>query len=407
VEETVRRIAASALSATDAEAAIVERLDPDLEEVEIVATSGACGPRLHQRFPYGGSVSGRVVETRAPVQWNAPENDGSLRIRPYLQDGCEGGKVLAVPLLDGDRAMGSLILLRTAHARDFGDQEAVGLGTFGDLAALEFRRISLLAESEQRRRELERVTESRARLLRGFSHDVKNALGAADGYAQLLEEGVMGVPSDKQRMGIGHVRRSLAGALKLTEDLLHLARAEAGHIQIDWVSTDVRGLAAAIAEAYRPQAKNKRIEMSLELEEDLPPIRSDPTRIQQVLGNLLSNAAKYTPEGGHVRIVAGRGDGDAPRTGSWLHLSVVDDGPGIPPEQQSAVFDEFVRLSPDQGAGSGLGLAISRRVAWALEGDLTVKSEPGSGCEFTLWLPFHEAVSGDAQGHHARPGPVV
>ena len=228
VEETVRRIAESAVSSTGADAALVERIDAEQAEVEIVAKSGSCGPPVRERFNYAGSVSSRLAEAGGAVHWNSPEDDETVRLKRYVGPSCVGAKVLAVPLRDPERPLGSLILVRGSAGRDFDNDEAERLSIFGELAALEFRRITSLTESERQRRELERVTESRARLLRGFSHDVKNALGAADGYAQLLEDGVVGAPSEEQQVGIGRLRGSIGGALKLTEDLLHLARVEAG-----------------------------------------------------------------------------------------------------------------------------------------------------------------------------------
>ena len=161
-------------------------------------------------------------------------------------------------------------------------------------------------------------------------------------------------------------------------------------------------------ETYRPQAEHKGIEMTVNLDQSLPRLRTDPARVQQVLGNLISNAIKYTPGGGHVRVVARYGRvGDSPGSGPWVALSVIDDGPGIPPEQQSSVFEEFVRLAPEAGPGSGVGLAISRRVAGALNGRLTVRSAPGSGCEFTLWLPVHsEDVGSPGAGGRSPDEPL-
>jgi signal transduction histidine kinase len=389
VAETVQRIADSALSSMRADGAAVERIDPDHAEVEVVAGSGVCAPRPPVRFAYARSLSSQAVEKGGAVTWKVARGDHLAWIDPYLSGRCESAKVLAVPLLDGDRAIGCLILLRSASGPDFDDEEAERLRTFGDLAALEFKRITLLSESERRRTELERVTESRARLIRGFSHDVKNALGAADGYAQLLEEGVVGRPSREQSAGIGQLRHAIGAAMQLTDDLLDLARIEAGQIAIDWTSTDVAALAQSAASAYAAQAGSKGILVSLRIERDLPHVLSDPVRVQQVLGNLLSNAVKYTPPEGSVQVVVGRGPGaGALRARDGVFVSVADNGPGIPEEQQGAVFDEFVRLTPEAGSGSGLGLAIARRVARALSGELTLRSEPGSGSEFTLWLPL-------------------
>ena len=252
-------------------------------------------------------------------------------------------------------------------------------------AALEESR--LRQESERRRDEIERITESRARLMRGFSHDVKNPLGAADGYLQLLEDGVMGDLAEPQMSAIGKSRRSLRAALHLIEDLLELSRAEAGHIEFDCVPLDLRAVAEEAGEEYRAQAEAKGLSMSIELG-SLPIVNSDPMRVRQVLGNLISNAVKYT-EQGHLKVRACVATGNGPRSGKFLMVDVADTGAGIPEERQEMIFQEFTRLEPGSSRGAGVGLAISRRIARALGGDITVQSKVGQGSVFRFWLPLN------------------
>jgi signal transduction histidine kinase len=117
-------------------------------------------------------------------------------------------------------------------------------------------------------------------------------------------------------------------------------------------------------------------------------VRSDPNRIRQILGNLVSNAVKYTGSGGHVMVkVHERVDDGAPAPGQWIAVDVSDTGPGIPRDKQDQLFREFTRLDPRAAKGAGLGLAISRRIARLLGADITLRSEVGKGSTFTLWLP--------------------
>jgi signal transduction histidine kinase len=117
-------------------------------------------------------------------------------------------------------------------------------------------------------------------------------------------------------------------------------------------------------------------------------VATDPERVRQVLGNLLSNALKYTPPGGRVTVRAEvRPRGHDGAHAESVAIDVRDSGPGIPPDKHEEVFEEFSRLAPDAAPGAGLGLAIARRVARALGGDVTVASEPGRGSCFTLWVP--------------------
>ncbi|HEX2163693.1 MAG TPA: PAS domain S-box protein [Thermoanaerobaculia bacterium] len=248
------------------------------------------------------------------------------------------------------------------------------------------------AEAERRWDELERVTESRARLMRGFSHDVRNPLGVAVGHLHLIRQ--TGSLSAKQGESVEKVRRSIAAALDLIEDLLELARAETGEIEIRRGPTDLRGAARDAAEEYRDQAEAEGLALSLELPGELPAIASDRRRVRQILGNLLSNAVKYTERGAVTVRLAVRDGGEAPGPGDWIAVDVSDTGPGISPEQQRLLFQEFRRLDTAGGRrGTGIGLAISQKIAGALGGAITVDSEVGRGSTFTLWLPILAAAA--------------
>ena len=243
------------------------------------------------------------------------------------------------------------------------------------------------AIAEQRRQELERVTESRTRLLRGFTHDVKNPLGAADGFLALLAEGVRGDLTAQQLESVGRARRSIRSALDLIGHLLELARAAAGQLEIRCVATDLRELASELVEEFRAQAETKQLSLAAELPPELPAIESDPARIRQVLANLVSNAVKYTPNGGRITVRAGvRSGGAAPVPGEWVVVDVIDTGAGIAADKRQLLFQEFTRFDPGAAHGAGIGLAISQRVAQALGGAISVESEMGVGSTFTLWL---------------------
>jgi signal transduction histidine kinase len=259
----------------------------------------------------------------------------------------------------------------------------------GELARTVDEETRLRAESEQRREEIERITESRSRLIRGFTHDVKNPLGAADGFLQLLEGGLMDGLTEKQKSSVARARRAIGAALRLIEDLLELEKAEAGAIGIAWAATDVRNAAREAAEEYRAQAEAKGLTMRTEIPDELPVVESDAARIRQILGNLISNAVKYTRTGGVTVGVDARDGGMAPGPGRWVAVAVSDTGPGIPEAQKQLLFQEFTRLGTAAGEkGAGIGLTISERIARALGGEITVASEVGKGSTFTLWLPL-------------------
>jgi PAS domain S-box-containing protein len=385
VEEVIRRIAESALEATTADGAFVQRIDAGAQEIEVVAAAGRPVPPLGERSAYRGSVTARAVERGKP--------EALARVRPGprpaagLERHCLDCAAVVVPLMDAGQPLGSLVLVRGPGAAPFREDEIARARTFGRLASLAFRKAHLLESSERRREELQRVLESRARLMRGFSHDVKNPLGAAEGQLALLEQGVLNGLRPEQREGVMRARRSIETALRLIDSLIELERTEAGHIHLEYAVTDVRAAARDVAEEYRAAAEAKGLALDIELPEELPLIRTDPDRVRQVLGNLVSNAVKYTERGGIRVRVAARSGPAAPGPGGWVAVDVSDTGPGIPKDKQEEVFGEFTRLEPGTGRGTGLGLAIGRHLARALGGDITLQSEAGRGATFTLWLP--------------------
>lgn len=248
------------------------------------------------------------------------------------------------------------------------------------------------AEADRRRIALEEVTESRARLIRCFSHDVRNPLGVVDAQAYILEDGrLFGPLNDKQRESVQRIRRSVRVSMGLIDDLLELARAEAGQIELDVVDTDIAQLVREVAEYFEAQATSRGVPLEVRVADGLR-TTTDPARVRQVLGNLLSNAAKYAPQQPVTVEAASRKDGHGP--GDWIAVRVIDKGPGIPKEQQEQIFQEFSRLAPHGQQGIGIGLAISRRIARLMGGAVTVESEPGRGAEFVLWLRGGGGASG-------------
>jgi signal transduction histidine kinase len=158
-----------------------------------------------------------------------------------------------------------------------------------------------------------------------------------------------------------------------------------------------------LTEVYRPQAELKGLSLKLLESERVPVIQSDANRIRQILGNLVSNAIKYT-EQGYVTVRL-RVHGPGPSTPiPCVCVEVSDSGPGIPEAQRPLIFKEFTRLDPNAAEGSGLGLAISQRIAEALRGWITLESEEGRGSTFTLCLPWSTEIEPDLLDR--RPAPL-
>ena len=294
---------------------------------------------------------------------------------------------MVVPLGAGVAPTGALVIVsdETGHYRA-DDLERADI--FGHLARLSYEKMRLLEEAQDGRRRLEQVIKSRSRLIRGFSHDVKNPIGAADGYAELLSLGVYGELTDEQRASLERLRRSLRGALSLIRDLHEFGRAETGNLVVASEPVDLADLVRAIGEEYDAAARAAGLSLAVEAASDLPILRTDRERVRQIVSNLVSNAIKYTGHGS-IQVHASRQLSEPPGdAGGWACITVADTGPGIPLDKQAVIFEEFNRLGFDRHEGAGLGLAISELLARALGGHVSVESESGHGSAFTLWLPL-------------------
>ena len=261
------------------------------------------------------------------------------------------------------------------------------------------RLLALAEEAERGRRALAESAAARATLMRGVTHDLKNPLGAAQGYAALLSDSMFGPLGEEQRRIIGRIRGLIGGTISTIQDLLELSGTTASDLPVAVEPTDIAALTADAVADHVAMARSAGLELRMAPPPPLPPIATDPRRVRQAIGNLLSNAIKYTPmsagpfeHGPAGEIIVSMmmdGDGAGPLRSPAAAISVRDTGPGIPEEHQARIFDEFYRVPDDrhQTEGSGIGLAISRRSMRRLGGDITMQSVPGKGATFTIWLP--------------------
>ena len=394
VNEVLRRIARMAARPRRGESSFVERLDPELGELEVVAVAGQGAPPLGTRLPYAGSLTEEAV-TAGQQDFVADMTRPERPMSRTLLESCGRCVALVIPLVGNGDPEGSLVILRP-HGSRFTESDIQQRRALGTLAALALRKTVLIEQAQKQHQELEQATRTRERLVRGFSHDVKNPLGAADGHAQLLADGVLGELEPRQRESVLRIRSGIRSALELIGNLIELAKKETGQIRVTAEPVDVAAVVEETADVYRAAADARGLQLETATDEQLPPVISDARRIRQVLGNLLSNAIKYTPRGGAIQIDA------ALRTGrraldpsGWVTLSVSDTGEGVAPEEQVRMFAEFQRLEPETSPGEGLGLASSQRVANSLGGEISVESEPGQGSTFTLWLPLRNGTGTD------------
>ncbi|CAN5317875.1 hypothetical protein BH09GEM1_BH09GEM1_32650 [soil metagenome] len=255
------------------------------------------------------------------------------------------------------------------------------------------RRTIMLSEAAAAgQRDAERAMAAKSALMRGVTHDLKNPLGAARGYADLLAEGTLGPLPEPQARMIGRLRSLLTATLDTVNDLVEVSRADSGELRIERRACDVAQLARDCVDDYRATGEAAGLTLAFDVDpaaaEMISSVTTDATRVRQVLGNMLSNAVKYTPRGGSVYIVVAPRDDE--ELGRVVVCEVADTGPGIPEPLRERVFEEFFRVPATVAIaqGTGVGLAIARRLARLLGGDLRLSETPGGGATFSLLLPL-------------------
>jgi signal transduction histidine kinase len=264
---------------------------------------------------------------------------------------------------------------------------SLALGAMAVVFALERKVRQFAREADDRAEKLERSVELRATLIHGVVHDVQNPLGAASGYAELLEVGAAGPMTEQQAQMVNRFKRLVTTAQQTVAELVNLARVDSGEYPIEQRPTDLVAEVREIVDDHRARATQKAIDVSVTTPNALS-IETDPVRVRHVVENLVTNALKYTPPGGSVRVSV------APPSDHRVSVEVADSGPGIPTELRERIFDPFYRVPATAGQpGTGLGLAISRRIARLLGGDITVGDAPDHGSVFTFVLPTNGAAS--------------
>ena len=232
------------------------------------------------------------------------------------------------------------------------------------------------------------VTQERAadRLQEEFvahvSHELRTPLTSIKGYTDLLLNGDAGALTAEQREFLEIVQHNADREVTLVNELLDLARLEAGGVALERRALDLVPLLRRVAASMRPQVAAKRQRLTLDLPPALPPVAGDAARLAQVFTNLLSNAHKYTPAGGQIALTAASEE-------ACVRVAVRDSGVGLSEEEQTHLFTKFYRAknrATQEVAGTGLGLAITRALVERHEGTITVTSAPGAGSTFSVTL---------------------
>jgi two-component system capsular synthesis sensor histidine kinase RcsC len=280
------------------------------------------------------------------------------------------------------------LLVSAAPIRNTEGKIEGSISAFTDISILK----ELQSELDSRRRAAEEQSVRKSRFLAQVSHDIRNPANTISLLAELLYRTAAQHDGASEVSSIaGDLRKNALSLVDLVSDVLDLTRFDSGRIELEETEFSLTEMLTEECRGYREMASEK----GLDFECILPPgnvlVRTDRVKLSRVLGNLLSNALKFT-ETGSVKLSAvilhpnGKG--------SELELSVCDTGPGVPAEFQDRIFDEFfqIRKSSDSSRGAGLGLAICKRLIQAMGGSIWVQSQPGQGSTFFVHLPASTLV---------------
>ncbi len=227
---------------------------------------------------------------------------------------------------------------------------------------------------------LKEVEQLKSDFVMAASHELRTPLTSMGMSIDLLLEHAAPKLGDADRELLQAAHEEVHRMKALVNDLLDLSKIEAGRIDLEFESVQVQTLLDYVRTIFGNQVEQKHVELTWKLPEDLSNIRADSNKITWVLTNLISNALRYVPDGGHIQVAA-------KRIGPYIHLSVRDDGPGIPQEYQAKIFQKFVQVKGREVGGTGLGLAICKEIVRAHGGTIWAESESGQGSTFTFTVP--------------------
>jgi signal transduction histidine kinase len=274
-------------------------------------------------------------------------------------------------------------LLKT-QARQLEEQTNEARELAHELALTNQELRAVISEAKKAWAVADAANRSKAEFLAVMSHELRTPLNSIGGYVELLEMELRGPLTAGQKADLTRIKRSQEHLLGIINDILNFTRLEATEVKFDIIEVPLRALMSDLDDVVSALARAKSLLYECEAPSAGVYARVDPDKLRQIMINLLSNAMKFTPDGGRVSVTCSVSDRS-------ISLHVADNGRGIPPDKIDAVFEPFVQL--ERGLtrtteGTGLGLAISRGLARGMGGDIVLKSEVGVGSVFTVIIPL-------------------
>jgi len=386
LEKVLETIAARATELSSSSAGAVYEYDEDSESLRLRATYGVAADivetMLAKSLRLGEGVNGRAALERVPVQVDDIQTTNAYSgVLREILDRSQLRAVLVVPMLREGRVVGTLSVSRKTTG-SYPAEVVELLQTVAAQSTLAIQNARLFREIERKSRELQIASQHKSQFLANMSHELRTPLNAILGYTELIVDRIYGDVPEQISEVLERVQKSGRHLLGLINEVLDLAKIEAGQLTLDIGEYSFNDVAQAVLGAVGSLAAEKRLMLSVDVAADLPAGRGDERRITQVLLNLVGNAIKFT-ETGEVALRV------SATQGSFL-VAVRDTGPGIREEDRQKIFEEFQQSdsSPTKRkGGTGLGLAIAKRIVEMHGGRIWVESALGRGSTFFFSVP--------------------
>ncbi|MGY4653531.1 ATP-binding protein [Mycobacterium sp. URHB0021] len=346
------------------------------------------------------STVGRSAEDRRTHQIRDVLEDPEYG-RPDLQSRGGFRTLLSTPMILEGEVVGVLSLWRTDVA-PFDDRERELLEEFAVEGAIVLRHVRLVRALETKTRQLEVASRHKSEFLASMSHELRTPLNAVIGFSEVLLDRLFGEINERQEEYLRDILNSGRHLLEVLNDILDLSKVEAGQMVLEPCTFDVGSVLEWATATQRVRATAHAITITVQLADDVGVVETDERRFKQVVLNLVSNAVKFTPDGGSVSIAACR-------QGTELIVTVTDTGVGVPPEDQTRIFESFQQggRGPLKEEGTGLGLTLSRRIVTLMGGRMWLESTPGVGSTFGFAVPAQRAHEHAAASPRRDGLPVV
>ena len=354
------------------------------------------------RIDLDETLVGRAARERRPIA--VPDLD-TVHLDPHLKILHDDGwrSLVAVPMLREDQIVGCLVV-RRKRTGDFTEETLDLLETFASQSALALLNAQLFRELKEQSAELELASRHKSEFLASMSHELRTPLNAVLGFSEVLLEGMFGEINERQEEYLRDIHGSGKHLLELLNEVLDLSKVEAGRMELEYTSFDLGALLGGAVSMLRERAVLHGIELGVEVGDGVDQVYADELRLKQVLLNLITNAVKFTGDGGSVVV-------RAVRDGADINITVTDTGIGVPEADRERIFESFQQggRGSSREEGTGLGLTLSRRIVELLGGHMWLETEVGRGSTFGFSIPARERQPAASQDGEPLPagGKVV